>query len=68
MGEGSIPRISDLIIVRRMEAGGCSVGEEISRGSLGVNWEMRVRIVWRGSSGSQDSIQWVVGSKAPVEE
>jgi hypothetical protein len=42
--------------------------ERDGRGRREESWSIRVSIVWRGSSGSQDSIQADVGSKAPVVE
>lgn len=54
MGEGSMPRTSVLRIVRR--AVDVSADESPVEGSFGVSSEMSVRIVWRGSSGSQLSI------------
>ena len=54
-------------MVLRMEVVGVSVDE---RGGemRGESWEIRVRIVWRGKSGSQDSIHWGVGSNASFVE
>lgn len=54
--------------VRRMEWPGVSVDVVEEDGRRGVSCESRVRIVCRGRSGSQDSIQGVEGSKAPVVE
>ena len=42
--------------------------EEVGGEMRGESWEIRVSIVWRGSSGSQDSIHWDVGSNAPFVE
>lgn len=51
-------------MVRIMEVEGVSVDERCV-GRSGAIWSIRVRIVWRGSSVSHDSIQSGVGSKAP---
>lgn len=52
----------------RMEAEGVSVEDRFGAGRRGVSRSMRVRIVWRGSSVSQESIHCAVGSKAPFVE
>jgi hypothetical protein len=52
----------------RMEGEGVSVEDLCGRGSRGVSWSRRVRMVWRGSSVSQESIHCAVGSKAPFVE
>jgi hypothetical protein len=51
----------------RIEVVGVSV-EEVGGEMRGESWEIRVSIVWRGSSGSQDSIHWGVGSNVPFVE
>jgi hypothetical protein len=56
MGEGSIPVIFADWIIFRMEAEGVSVEDLLGGGRRGVSWFIRVRIVWRGSSVSQESI------------
>ena len=54
-------------MARRIEVEGVSVGAS-EREMRGVTWSMRMRIVWRGSSVSQDSIHCGVGSKEPLAE
>lgn len=48
-----------------MAAEGVSVDDRVSGGRRGESCEVRVRIVCRGSSVSQESIQLGVGSKVP---
>jgi hypothetical protein len=62
-----MPRIWAPWIVRRMLLGGLSVGAS-ARGRVGVSCSIKVRIVWSGNSGSQDSIHCGVGSNVPFVE
>ena len=52
-------------MVRSMEVEGVSVGAS-ERERRGATWSMRVRMVWSGSSVSQDSIHCGVASKEPL--
>jgi hypothetical protein len=47
---------------------GVSPASEREGGRRGAIWSIRVSIVCKGNSGSQDSIQADVGSNAPVVE
>jgi hypothetical protein len=52
----------------RIEAVGVSVEDLLGAGRRGTSWSRSVRIVWRGSSVSQESTHWAVGSKVPLVE
>ena len=63
-----MPEIWAVRRVRRILGEGESVDEVEGEGRRGESCEISVKRVWSGSSGSQDSIQGVEGSKAPVVE
>jgi len=63
-----MPEIWAVRRVRRMLGLGVLESVEEGGGSRGERCESRGKRVCRGSSGSQDSIQGVLGSKAPVVE
>jgi len=69
MGEASMEcRLAVERVLRMVGEGVSPTSEREGLSREDESWERRGRIVWRGSSGSQVSIQEDVGSKAPVVE